>query len=63
MKLQAPENCSGASFNGSPVEMDENGIAEVSNNPDLTAALQAHGFTAVAEEAQPKPWAKGRKAQ
>ena len=56
MKLQAPEGCGGASHNGTAVEMDENGVVDINNNPDLVAALKDHGFTDYVEpQADPDP--------
>lgn len=60
MKLQAPDNCSGASFNGVTVDLDDSGVADVINNPELVATLIEHGFAPV-DETMPKakkPWQK-----
>jgi hypothetical protein len=50
MKLQAPEGVTNIQHNGVDVELTEDGIADVTNNPELVAALQSHGFTEVADE-------------
>jgi hypothetical protein len=61
MKLKAPEDCAGASFNGVQVELDENGCVDVSYNPDMVKALKDHGFTEVKEEPKPAAPAKEEK--
>lgn len=49
-KLQAPEGCTGASFDGVEYEADKNGVVEV---PAAAAAeLLSHGFTAVKPKAK-----------
>ena len=52
-KLKAPEGCAGFGMGGVPVEIDENGIAEVSNNPVLVQNMLDHGFTIVPND-EPK---------
>lgn len=58
MKLQAPENCGGASVNDEPIELDENGQVDIENTETIKVLCESHGFTpvveAVEEKAKPK---------
>lgn len=53
MKLQAPENCGGASFAGEPIELDENGQCEV-HSREAIEALMDHGFVPVSSDGSDK---------
>lgn len=46
MKLQAPENCGGASYAGEPIKLDDKGQCEVAGS-EAIKALMEHGFTEV----------------
>ena len=48
MKLLAPQDASGCSFDGKEYEVDEKGFVEVP--AEAAAALAPHGFTAVPEK-------------
>ena len=62
MKLQAPEGCGGAAFNGQVLDMTEDGVVEAVT-PELIETLRAHGFTEVPAEVPPMPWVKPKKGQ
>lgn len=49
MKLQAPENCSGATFGEAVVDVPEDGFVVVEDNVVIAALLQ-HGFVQADEE-------------
>lgn len=49
MKLQAPEDCGGATFAGEEIKLDDKGQCEVSGAAAIEA-LKAHGFVEVSPE-------------
>jgi hypothetical protein len=55
MKLQAPENCGGASVNGEPIELDEDGQVDIENIETIKVLCESHGFTKVVEAIEEKP--------
>lgn len=50
VKMRAPNHISGFSYQGTAVDLDENGEVEVSCNPSMVAAMKDHGFEEVEQE-------------
>ena len=50
MKLKAPEGCGGATYGDHTIELDERGMVDIINHPDMVKALKDHGFTEVTPE-------------
>lgn len=46
MKMQAPEGCGGATFNGEPIQLDKNGQCDVQTT-EAIETLKCHGFVEV----------------